>query len=253
MTEQDSSEDASPGAGGGRGDGAGRRPRAMPDGIVIAPSILAADYARLGEQVREAEEAGARWFQVDVMDGHFVPNISIGLPVLESLRPVTDAFLDVHLMIDNPEAFLRPFAEAGADLLTVHQEVAVHLHRDVHEIRRLGVRAGVAINPSTPTETLKEILPFLDLVLVMTVNPGFGGQSFIHAALRKVKTVRRMADELGLRKLHVQVDGGIDPETAPLARDAGASVLVAGSSVFRGSAGVAENFRALERSLAVKV
>lgn len=230
-----------------------RRHRAMPDGIVIAPSILAADYARLGEQVREAEAAGARWFQVDVMDGHFVPNISIGIPVLKSLRAVTDAFLDVHLMIDNPTDLLGSFAEAGADLLTIHQEVAVHLHRDIHEIRRLGVRAGVAINPSTPAETLTEILPFVDLVLVMTVNPGFGGQSFIHGALRKVKTVRRMAIELGLKKLHVQVDGGIGPETAPLARSAGASVLVAGSSVFRGPGTVEENFRALEKSLAVQV
>ncbi|MFW6193426.1 MAG: ribulose-phosphate 3-epimerase, partial [Gemmatimonadota bacterium] len=194
--------------------------------VVVAPSVLAADYARLGEQVREAEEAGAEWFQVDVMDGHFVPNLSIGLPVLRSLRRVTDAFLDVHLMIDNPEVFLEPFAEAGADLITIHQEVAPHLHRDVHEIRRLGARAGVAINPSTPASTLSEILPFLDLVLVMTVNPGFGGQEFIRSALRKVARVREMAARLDLGPLRVQVDGGVGPETAPLAVEAGADVLV---------------------------
>ena len=225
----------------------------MPDGIVIAPSILAADYTRLGEQVRAAEEAGARWFQIDVMDGHFVPNISIGLPVLESLRPVTDAFLDVHLMIDNPEAFIDPFAEAGADLITIHQETSTHLHADIHRIRELGVRAGVAINPSTPAETLSEILPFVDVALVMTVNPGFGGQAFIESAVRKVGTVRRMAAERGIADLHVQVDGGIDPGTAPVAAGAGASVFVAGSSVFRGSGNIAANFRALVESVAVHV
>ena len=219
--------------------------------IIIGPSILAADYARLGEQVAEAEEAGAKWFQVDVMDGHFVPNISIGLPVLESLRAVTDAFLDVHLMIDNPEEFIEPFIKAGADLITVHQEVAVNLHRDVHEIRRLGALAGVALNPATPADTLSEILPFLNLVLVMTVNPGFGGQSFIHAALPKVGRVREMAAERRLNGLHVQVDGGIDVETAPLAVEAGANVLIAGSSVFRGPGTIAENFEALEKAVGV--
>ena len=240
---------------GGRSGGAARAaaPRPMPRGTVVAPSILAADYVRLGQQVAEAEEAGAAWFQVDVMDGHFVPNLSIGLPVLESLRPVTDAFLDVHLMIDNPEGFLEPFAEAGADLITVHQEVCPHLHREVHEIRRLGCKAGVAIDPSTPAATLSEILPFVDLVLVMTVNPGFGGQSFIHAALRKVKQVRQMASRLGLPGLRVQVDGGIDPDTAALSVDAGADVLVAGSSVFRGPGTIAENYGALVRAVSVEV
>lgn len=227
---------------------------AMPEGrLHIAPSILAADFARLGEQVREAEEAGAGWFQIDVMDGRFVPNLTVGVPVLESLRRVTDSFLDVHLMIEDPAHLLEPFAEAGADLITVHQEACVHLHRDVHEIRRLGARAGVALNPATPVDTLRDILPFVDLVLVMTVNPGFGGQNFIHAALRKVTAVRRMAAELGLRKLHVQVDGGIDPETAPLAAEAGATVLVAGSSVFRGPDTVARNFQALRAAVAVEV
>lgn len=220
----------------------------MPD-VVIAPSVLACDYARLGEQVLEAESAGAQWFQVDVMDGHFVPNLTVGVPVLRSLRQVTDAYLDVHLMIDNPTGFLASFAEAGADLLTVHQEVSPHLHREVTEIRRLGCDAGVAINPSTPAATLREVLPLVDLVLVMTVNPGFGGQSFIHGALRKVKRVREMARDLSLKGLHVQVDGGVDPETAPLAAEAGADVLVAGSSVFRGAGSIGENFRALARAV----
>ena len=205
----------------------------------LAPSILAADFARLGEQVAEAEQSGADRIHVDVMDGHFVPNLSMGAPIIASLRPVTRLPLETHLMISNPDFFLQEFADAGSDSFLVHWEGNLNLHRTVHSIRALGKRAGVAINPATPAEVLAEILPDVDQVLVMTVDPGFGRQSFLHSILPKINRVRRMIDRLKL-ECDLEVDGGIDPGTARLCVEAGANVLVAGSSVFGSSESVKE-------------
>ncbi len=199
--------------------------------IKIAPSILSADFSRLGEQVAEAEDAGADYIHVDVMDGHFVPNITIGPPVVRAVRRVTHLPLDVHLMIESPERYVPDFCAAGADILTVHVEACPHLHRTIHQIRDLGCRAGVALNPSTSVISLEEIIPYVDLVLVMTVNPGFGGQTFIQGTLTKIQRVRRMLDELG-PQAELEVDGGIGAETASTVVQAGAEVLVAGSAVF---------------------
>jgi ribulose-phosphate 3-epimerase len=206
--------------------------------IHLAPSILAADFARLGEQVKEAEAAGANRIHVDVMDGHFVPNISIGVPIVKSLRPITKLPLETHLMIENPDDYLEAFAKAGANSLIVHWEGNANLHRTVFEIRRLGLKAGVAINPATPSNVLSEILPDLSLVLVMTVNPGFGGQSFIESTLSKIRQVRRMIDEAKLT-CELEIDGGVDEQTAPLGIAAGANVLVAGSAIFQAADGIA--------------
>ena len=199
--------------------------------IKIAPSILSADFARLGDEIRAATAAGAHLLHVDVMDGHFVPNITIGTPVVESIRKVTQLPLDVHLMIEDPDKFLKDFVAAGADILTVHYEATVHLHRSVQMIRESGVKAGVSINPATPVSSLDNILGDVDMVLVMSVNPGFGGQKFIPSALEKLKLLRRKIDEAGLSVL-IEVDGGVKPENAKEIAAAGADILVMGSAFF---------------------
>jgi len=214
----------------------------------IAPSILAADFARLGEHVREAERAGADRIHVDVMDGHFVRNISMGAPIVASLRPVTQLPIETHLMITDPDTFLEEFVEAGSDSFLVHWEGNLNLHRTVHSIAALGKRVGVAINPATPAAVLEEILPEIDQVLVMTVDPGFGHQKFLHRTLPKIKIVRRMIDRLN-PGCDLEVDGGIDPNTARLAVAAGANVLVAGSAVFGDREGVAAGMKSLRASL----
>jgi ribulose-phosphate 3-epimerase len=207
--------------------------------VKLAPSILAADFSRLGEQVAQAEKGGADRIHVDVMDGHFVPNLSMGAPVVASLRPVTRLPLETHLMISNPDLFLSEFAESGSDTLVVHWEGNSNLHRTVQAIRALGKRAGVAINPATPAGVLEEILPDVDQVLVMTVDPGFGHQHFLHSTVAKIRRVRQMIDEIN-PGCDLEVDGGIDAETARLCAEAGANVLVAGTSVFGSNESVPE-------------
>lgn len=212
--------------------------------LKIAPSILSADFAELGRQVSEAEAAGADYIHIDVMDGHFVPNITVGPLVVRAVRGVTSLPLDVHLMIEEPERYLQSFCEAGATGLTVHVETCPHLHRTVQQIKELGCRAGVTLNPSTPIVSLEEILRYVDLVLVMTVNPGFGGQSFIKSSVPRIARVRAMLDQLGA-SAELEVDGGIDAHTAPLVVAAGADVLVAGSAVFNNAEGISGAIAAL--------
>ncbi len=215
---------------------------------LIVPSILSADFARLGEQVREAETGGADRIQIDVMDGRFVPNITVGPLVVEAVRRSTSLPLEVHLMIVEPERYIEDFASAGADIIIVHQEVSPHLHRTIQHIKRLGKGAGVAINPATPAVVLEEILPSLDLVLAMTVNPGFGGQEFIPEVLSKLRRLRQMIN-LQRPGCDLEVDGGIHSKTAPLVVEAGANVLVAGSAIFNRQASVAEAIQRLRESL----
>jgi ribulose-phosphate 3-epimerase len=216
--------------------------------VAIEASVLSADYLRLGEQAREAEMAGVDGIQVDVMDGRFVPNITFGQGIVRALRSVVSVMLDVHLMIVEPERYLEEFIEDGADRLFVHYEACTHLHRTLGHIRELGAEAGVAINPATPPGVLEEILDMADIIQVMTVNPGFGGQEFIRSQLDKIHRIREMLDKRGL-ELPIAVDGGVDITTAPLIVTAGATVLVAGSSIYNEEASVARNVAALRKGI----
>jgi ribulose-phosphate 3-epimerase len=219
--------------------------------IKLAPSILSANFARLGEQIAEVTRAGADYIHVDVMDGHFVPNITIGAPVVASIRPVTSLPLDVHLMIEHPERYISEFVQAGADIITVHVEACPYLQRTIRLIKELGAKAGVSLNPPTPLSAVEEFIPHVDLVLIMSVNPGFGGQSFIPATLPRIANMRKMLDD---RKLsaELEVDGGITADNAPDIVKAGATVLVAGNSVFRAKEGISQALRRLREATSQK-
>jgi len=218
------------------------------NGIKLAPSILSADFSRLGAQIDEAEQAGADWIHVDVMDGHFVPNITIGPAVVKSIRSCTTLPLDVHLMIESPEKYIRHFADAGSDIITVHAEVCKHLHRTIENIKELGVKAGVSINPASPLELLDEILTSLDLALIMSVNPGFGGQKYIKGSENKVARLRQKIDALGIA-CEIEIDGGITAGNASMVAQAGADALVAGSAVFNKKETIAEAIAKIKNSI----
>lgn len=211
--------------------------------VYLAPSILSADFARLGEEIRDVEQGGADWIHVDVMDGHFVPNLTLGPVIVEAIRPYTKLPLDVHLMISNPDAFIESFARAGADFISVHAEASPHLHRTIQHIKAQGVKAGVVLNPATSLSALEHVLDEVDLVLLMTVNPGFGGQQFIRPMIGKIAELSRILNARGLADVYLEVDGGINEETAPLVTQAGANVLVAGNAVF----GMPDRRQAMER------